>query len=397
MNKKIKAFTCTILAISVSAGVWLGSYGDAYAANNLNELRERQAELNQEVEALEAERRIIRAEMSDVNQQIELTEEAIREQREILDLLNSRLDMTREALEDTQIELDAAAELREEQQARLISRARAMHINGPARYIDILLGAGSFSELLVRIEYVNRIIDHDQNIISDLRDTEEFINARLDIVHTQEQNLLALEMQHESVRDAYEELLEERAYHLAQLQADDRELATMISGFEQASREAENLIRAAENAQRAIATRPSNNRIVVDLDNLEGEFLWPVPGHARISSPYGNRTWANGRTEFHTGIDISAPSGVEVIASRGGTIIFSGWMNGYGNTVIIDHGDGTTSLYAHHSRLLVSQGESVQQGQLIALIGSTGFSTGPHLHFEVRVNGSHNNPMNFLN
>jgi len=123
--------------------------------------------------------------------------------------------------------------------------------------------------------------------------------------------------------------------------------------------------------------------------SLSSGFDWPVIGP--ITSVFGTR-----KGEFHEGIDIAAESGVEVQAARGGTIIYSGWITGYGLTVKIDHGDGVSTLYAHNSRLLVKQGESVSTGQAIAEVGSTGRSTGPHVHFEVRYNGIAKNPMTFL-
>ena len=124
---------------------------------------------------------------------------------------------------------------------------------------------------------------------------------------------------------------------------------------------------------------------------------WPLPGFTRISSGYGQRTHPiSRRSEFHTGIDLPAPSGTYIYAAESGTVIISGWNGGFGNTVVIDHDNGLSSLYAHNSRNLVSVGQWVNRGDRIARVGSTGVSTGPHLHFEVRHNGRHVSPYGYL-
>jgi murein DD-endopeptidase MepM/ murein hydrolase activator NlpD len=125
-------------------------------------------------------------------------------------------------------------------------------------------------------------------------------------------------------------------------------------------------------------------------------MIWPAPSSHNITSYYGNRFHpVLKKYKMHTGIDIGAPSGSSVIAANKGVVIVAGWQSGYGNTVIIDHGGGIATLYAHCSRLLVSTGQSVDSGSVIAKVGSTGLSTGPHLHFEVRKNGATVNPLQY--
>ncbi|WP_300382030.1 M23 family metallopeptidase, partial [Clostridium sp.] len=121
------------------------------------------------------------------------------------------------------------------------------------------------------------------------------------------------------------------------------------------------------------------------------------PGYGVVTDPYGPRTNpVTGAAGFHTGVDLGDPYGANVSASKSGEVVYSGWIDGYGNTVIIDHGSGFQTLYGHNSSLLVSVGQKVSRGETISLVGSTGMSTGPHIHWEIRINGQHVNPLNYL-
>ena len=127
-----------------------------------------------------------------------------------------------------------------------------------------------------------------------------------------------------------------------------------------------------------------------------GKYVWPCPSYSRISSGYGNRTCPFHGKEFHDGVDLAAASGAPILAFGPGTVTKSGWYGGYGNCVMIDHGGGIVTLYGHNSSIKVSVGQRVSRGQTIALIGSTGNSTGPHCHFEVRINGKTTDPLDYI-
>jgi len=147
-----------------------------------------------------------------------------------------------------------------------------------------------------------------------------------------------------------------------------------------------------------------SNALVNQIKNLQksgayagGSMTWPCPSSKTISSYYGNRLHPIlKKYKMHTGIDISAKQGASIVAANKGTVIMAGWQSGYGYTVVVDHGGGITTLYAHCSKILVSVGQNVKAGETIAKVGSTGMSTGPHLHFEVRKNGATTNPLNYV-
>ena len=170
--------------------------------------------------------------------------------------------------------------------------------------------------------------------------------------------------------------------------------------LDNANQEITNLIKKAqeEQAREEQRQRNKNNRNKGTKFNYSsGKLGWPVPGRSNISSGYGSRTSPiKGKGEFHPGLDIPAPTGTAICAAESGKVISSGSINGYGYTVIIDHGNGLSTLYGHNSKLKVRVGQFVSRGDVIALAGSTGWSTGPHCHFEVRVNGRHTNPWSYL-
>ena len=151
-------------------------------------------------------------------------------------------------------------------------------------------------------------------------------------------------------------------------------------------------------AQKTAASSDSNNLVNSNSSStVISNGSWPVPGYSRVSSPFGYRIHpVLGIKKLHTGIDIPAPTGTPTVAVSSGTVIYSGVQGSYGNTVMIQHDNGLVSLYAHNSSLVVNVGDKVKKGQVVAKIGSTGRSTGPHLHFEIRVNGTAQNPLNYL-
>lgn len=359
------------------------------------------AEDRRQLQIVENEVWGINQQMSAMNRQIYEIEQELNQVLDELDIIQRNLKQTWDELDMVRAQLDEAVIMREDQQEAFAGRVRIMYMSGPASYIDVLMGASSFSELMKRMNFINRIVAHDQSLVNDLLATEATIADSLAIIERNEALLLALEIQENTRRLVYEERLAERQNMLAALESDHRQSLQRMWDLERSIREAENIIRAQERLARAQATpntTPSTNRVIVDTSSLNGAMAWPVPGRYTISSPFGpRRSPISGRNEHHSGIDIPAPHGTALVAAESGVVIFQGWMNGYGNTIIIDHGDGLSTLYAHNSRNLVSVGESVAVGQHIGAIGNTGWSTGNHSHFEVRFNGSFVDPMNFLN
>ena len=263
-------------------------------------------------------------------------------------------------------------------------RLRDIYENGQVNYIDVLLGSTDFRDFASRMYLLQRVIRRDFNLIDTLNTQKQALehqktilddNKReLDAIHaeaTAEQKIIA---QKTVERQAlYEQALAEKAKldaEYEELQRNSQEITAMIQRMEEEGR---------------LAAQAHGS----------GQFMWPVNGE--ITSPFGWRVHPIWGTQiFHAGLDIGADYGEPVHAADSGTVVYAGWMGGYGNAVMIDHGGGLVTLYGHNSSITVGEGQQVGKGETIALAGSTGNSTGPHCHFEVRVHGEVTNPLQYL-
>jgi len=296
------------------------------------------------------------------------------------------LEKTVILLEQTENELELAILDREAQFSALKSRVRYMHENGITGYLSILFKAVSVSDLLNRIDYINQIIAYDNNMLERLTDTENYISHKKDEVGKYKREVEVLKLQQEQKKAGLEDAKFNKESYINQLNRDERKYEQQIIDLQAESKRIEQQIKDAE----AEAARAAS-MIAVYTGGLIG---WPLPSSQRMTSPFGNRTNPiNRKPEFHTGIDIGASYGANIVAAEGGRVLSAGWSGGYGNTIIITHGNGLSTLYAHCSSFASKAGDTVAKGQIIAKVGSTGFSTGNHLHFEVRMNGAPQNPI----
>lgn len=263
----------------------------------------------------------------------------------------------------------------------LNARLRVMYKTGNVGYLEVLLGSSDFGDLMTRIDAVRKIYEHDTNMVQFLTDQRNLI----------QQTKKDLEIYQERLRDK----VDEKEAAQANLNIKVGELGTakqQLAADHKALEAQEDALQAeADKITKILASMKTTQKYV------GGTMSWPVPASSKITSPFGTRIHPILKTKkMHTGIDISVGSGNNVIAAQSGTVIHSGWLGGYGKALIIDHGGGIATLYAHNSSLLVAEGAKVAQGQSIAKSGSTGLSTGPHVHFEVRVNGQYVDPMKYV-
>ena len=262
------------------------------------------------------------------------------------------------------------------------TRVRAFYERGPVGYLDVLLGSADFRDFLTRSYLVTRVVEQDLALyheVSTERQQREDVQASL-VAH--QEQLSSEQEQWVARREETSRFADERRRLLERVRSERRAQEAAIRELEAESARITEIIRQ--------SARGGRRGPILTLRN--GELLWPVPG--RVSSGYGWRIHPIfGTREFHTGIDIAAPYGTPIQAAQEGIVIYNGWMRGYGMLVILDHGGGLTTTYSHLSAGLVRVGQRVARGATIARIGSTGWSTGPHLFFEVREEGRPVNPL----
>ena len=316
------------------------------------------------------------------------------------------LDETVERMEENSLKLLETQRDYEKKHAVLEKRVRDIYINGQISYVDVLFGAQDFSDFLTRMDLLKRVIAQDSDLVGAVLDYQNEIieiGKQLEADKRIQEDLakkaeLAKNIKLEKV--ARQQALIDRMNNDKEVY--DRQYDEMMA----ASAEVTKLIEqkryqeqvAAMQAERARqaqqqSTYQDNGQVVESFGG--GGMIWPVSGE--ITSPFGWRTHPIfGTQRFHSGLDIGADYGVPIVAAQSGVVIEAGWIGGYGNTVMIDHGGGIVSLYGHNQSLAVDVGQTVSQGQVISYCGSTGNSTGPHCHFEVRLNGEPVSPYDYL-
>ncbi len=359
-------FSCLYPALSYAAAVDEAKAARDEAKNELNNIKNEKADLVKEY--------------ADFDSKLTAVED------EIISL-TSAIKGTNEEIQRKTIELEQAEANTEAYKEEFKNRARVMYENGSTSYLEVLFGADSFSDFLSRMEIVGSIINHDREVLDRYVKSRDIIkNAK-----TQQEELLARQKsQQESLALRQEELeltLEKQQALIDKLSQDENLAAKAYEAAEKKYEEEE------RKAQAEIR----NSTLSYSGKYSGGKFAWPAPSGSTITSPFGNRYHPISHTySFHRGIDIATGYGTNVIAAEDGIVTVAKHNGSYGKYVVINHGNGYTTLYAHNSQLLVSVGQTVTRGQVIAKAGSTGNSTGPHCHFEVSLNGSLQNPLNYL-
>lgn len=362
----------------------------AYGATNTDALRQEQQRIEQEKK--EASKKLAegKAKEKQLNNQIGSIESKIKSTESDIANLQSKIKQAEENISKVQAELAKVEQEMKQQDDELNARLRAMYMKDNASFLEILLGSESIVDFMSNMDIIQRIYKSDLELLKTIEEQHSKIES-------QKKSLENLQAQLESDKQA-------EAAKRDALQSDKGQIVVLKQQVA-----SENAVE--EKNLRALAA--AGNKITAELNSLmstgtqytggqytAGSLGWPLPGTPgsyRITSEFSTRNNPiSGRFEQHLGMDIAAKSGTPVLAANSGTVIKAGYNSSYGYMVIIDHGGGIATLYAHNSRLGVSAGQSISKGQTISYVGSTGNSTGPHLHFEVRQNGKYTNPRGWL-
>ena len=272
-----------------------------------------------------------------------------------------------------------------EQRKKVYSqRLRQIYINGQVNYLDVLLGAKDFVYFSSRMYLLQKIISSDIAMLQQLQKDEAEIKSRQEQLDAEMKEIKSTKAELEAKRARANKLKEQRSYMLYKAQEEEQ----------QSQSEYERLLAISENITAMLRNMESSGGGSSSSGGT-GRFMWPCRGE--ITSYFGWRTHPIfGTTKYHSGMDIAVDYGTPIMAADSGTVIYSGWLGGYGYAVMIDHGSGLVTLYAHNQSLNVYEGQYVTKGTCIAYAGSTGYSTGPHCHFEVRLHGEVTEPLNYL-
>ena len=329
-----------------------------------------------------------------------------------LDAANARLQsiQTKQAeinaqIAQTQNEIVKMEAYLKTRQDVLNRRVRAIYMHGQLNYLEVILGANSFSDFANRVELLKRVIRSDYNLILEIQKQKAAIEAKKAQLEEDKRQLDALAAEAEKTRQEIAKKKAEQQKVLDAAKSNKAAAAQMEQDLNAQLASVRNLIQqrlaaaeaARQAAQQQAASDDEGGGGGSDDNYVQGTGAMGWPCSGPITSPFGYRTHPIfGTTIFHAGIDLGVDYGTPIHAADSGVVVYSGWMFGYGNAVIVDHGGGISTLYGHNQSLAVSEGQSVSKGSVIAYAGSTGNSTGPHCHFEVDVNGSPVNPMGYL-
>lgn len=446
---KIRQFHRRCFALLLVCALALGCLPRAQAASRsaIESLQSQQASLTAQKAELQKKLDGIRASQGQALNRKNLVEQQLNVLNQQIQVSEDLLAQYAQQITEKEAELEAAKAKEAQYQAEFEARVRAMEERGNVSYWSVLFQASDFSDLLDRINIIGELMDYDDQVLGQLAEARQAVaQAKADLEHSRqgEQETLAQQQSQQaqlreqqaevdrliqeitSQSDVYARQIEQLeasqdavAQQIAQAEATyQKQLAAEKAAAEQAAAEKAAAEKAAATAKAAAEKAAQQKQ---QTSNSSGGssggstssgsqggqttagasgFLWPIASSHRVTSPFGWRTHPiTGRQHLHGGIDIAAPNGTLILASKAGVVVISQYGSSYGNYVVISHPDGTRTLYAHMSQRSVSPGDTVSQGQTVGLVGSTGSSTGNHLHFETWTGSSSSsrvNPMQFF-
>ncbi len=431
IKQGILILTAFALVISQTPRV---AYGTTIqeAEDEKKALENKKADLEKSIESMEQEKEDIVAYIEELDRKLnELSQE--------IDTLKGKISDANENLEQIKVDLAEAEECAQNQYDTMKKRIKYMYENGSQDYLEILLSASSISDLLNRFEYINKINEYDDNLLAEYEKTKELI-AQKQI--EQEEQIASLELMQEELsieQDGVEKLSAKKTEQLkkknAAISSSEAQVADYASQIEEQEALLEKLLeeerkrqeeeerkrkeeeerkrqeeeerKRREEEEKKKQEQANNNSSSSGSSsdsnssgsnvNTSSSFRWPLNVSGVITSTFGYRDQPTaGASTYHKGIDIAAPTGTAVVASAGGTVTTASYQSAAGNYIMVYHGNSTYTVYMHLSAIYVSAGDTVSKGQTIGAVGSTGVSTGPHLHFGVNVNGAYVNPLNYV-
>lgn len=352
-----------------------------------DELEKQKEEVEDKLKEANTELEYVQGEMSDTMLKVQETEDKILKYKKEVAELGEKMDTLQKSIDESTAKLQIASQNYEEKSDMLAKRLVAMYEAGDTQYLDVLLKSKSITEFISRYYIIQEVAEYDSILINEVEQEKNNIEQTKQKLENEQAEIKIVKAKNEQTTIVLSNMQTLQKSYINELSADEKKLQEQITEYKNDQAEIERQILLATNA------------INPDIQYTGGEMLWPVAiSGTVITSDYGVREHPiQGVIKEHTGIDIgNTPTGTPVVAAADGVVTYAGWLGGYGNCVMINHGEGVVTLYGHGNKILTSVNKKVKKGETIMEVGSTGNSTGPHLHFEVRVNGSCTSPWQFV-
>lgn len=371
----MKRFIAFVFALSIISSTVLAS--STTVKNQLNNTTTQIKDAQKDLEENKAEQKDVLKQIDTLDQNINSTETKIATTKDEIARVEKNIKIAEENILYMEGEYDKKYEQRK-------NRMVSYYKDGSNSLWDIAYDTDDPTEFMYRERLIERILEYDDNLMKEIELEKESIDREKQNLESNKVALAELKSNLEVKLAELNDTVQIRTKYLGQLKTDQKDLEKSIDALQKKADELEAELK-------RIASSSTNSKYT------GGTMTWPLPGYYGISSYFGNRLHPVLKVyKMHTGVDIAGAgcNGKNVVAAANGKVITAGWISGYGYTVMIDHGGGIVTLYAHSQKLLVKKGDTVKAGDVIMLVGSTGYATGPHVHFEVRVNGKYVNPLN---
>ena len=381
----MRKILCIVLAFAICS---MSIFSYVYAENEENQttdLQTKQEELQNQINDATDQLEGVQNELSENLQQVQKLDEKISTSQTELNELNAKIEELQKSMDEVEERLKVVEESFNNQKEMLDGRLVAIYEAGEVKYLDVILNSKSISEFLSNYFLITELVDNDKQLLDEMESKKHEIEISKKKLDNEREELATIKANQTKTAKIIENTKTVRENFVAKLSEEEKNLQSQIDEYNRQFEEV--------NAEiLALAMQG------IDTKYIGGEFAWPVPGYTRITSKYGMRTHPiTGIYKLHTGVDIGAPMGANFVAANDGIVVKAGYNGAYGNMVIIDHGGGVQTLYAHGSEILVKVGDVVKKGETAVLkVGSTGYSTGAHAHFEVRINGETTDPLPYI-
>lgn len=387
-RKLISIFLVVVLLQYFYSFVFAENITNEEAVNEQKNLNEMNQEVTEQINQANTKLEYVQSELSNTMLQVQELEDKILGYQKEMTGLSDKLDALQNSIDETKQKLTVAEEEYNRKEELLRERLVAMYEDGETQYLDILLSSRNIVEFISGYYLINEFVEYDNTLMQEVAERRDNIEITKTKLEKEETEIKLIKAKREQTTVVLQNTITLQESYAKKLSKQEQELKNKITEYKQEQARIEALIQQATNS--------SNN---LDIQYTGGEMLWPVAiSGTAITSTYGVREHPiQGVIKEHSGLDIgNATYGSPVVAAADGVVTYAGWLGGYGNCVMINHGNGLVTLYGHGQKIITELHKEVKKGDLIMEVGSTGNSTGPHLHFEVRVNGSCVNPLNYV-